>query len=90
MTRPAPAWRVPPAGGPAPDRIRVNSVRPGLIDTPMIAANTPEVNAGIVAATPLKRAGSTGQVARLVLFLASDEASYITGAEVAIDGGWTA
>jgi 3alpha(or 20beta)-hydroxysteroid dehydrogenase len=74
----------------APDRIRVNSVHPGLIDTPMIAANTPEVNAGVVAATPLKRAGSPEEVARLVLFLASEEASYITGAEVAVDGGWTA
>ncbi|MFM2151081.1 MAG: hypothetical protein RLZZ187_3387 [Pseudomonadota bacterium] len=74
----------------APDRIRVNSVHPGLIDTPMIAANTPEVNAGVVAATPLKRAGSAEEVARLVLFLASEEASYITGAEVAVDGGWTA
>ena len=74
----------------APDRIRVNSVHPGLIDTPMIAANTPEVNAGIVDATPLKRAGTADEVARLVLFLASDEAAYITGAEVAIDGGWTA
>jgi 3alpha(or 20beta)-hydroxysteroid dehydrogenase len=74
----------------AADRIRVNSVHPGLIDTPMIAANTPEVNAGVVAATPLKRAGTAEEVARLVLFLASDEASYITGAEVAIDGGWTA
>jgi NAD(P)-dependent dehydrogenase (short-subunit alcohol dehydrogenase family) len=68
----------------------VNSVHPGLIDTPMIAANTPEVNAGVVAATPLKRAGSPEEVARLVLFLASEEASYITGAEVAVDGGWTA
>lgn len=74
----------------APDRIRVNSVHPGLIETPMIAANPAEVNAGVVAATPLKRAGSAEEVARLVLFLASEEASYITGAEVAVDGGWTA
>jgi 3alpha(or 20beta)-hydroxysteroid dehydrogenase len=74
----------------AADRIRVNSVHPGLIDTPMIAANTPETNAAVVAGTPLKRAGTAEEVAQLVLFLASDEASYITGAEVAIDGGWTA
>lgn len=74
----------------APDRIRVNSVHPGLIDTPMIAANTAETNAAVVAGTPLKRAGTSEEVAQLVLFLASEEASYITGAEVAIDGGWTA
>jgi len=74
----------------AADRIRVNSVHPGLIDTPMIAVNTPEANAAMVAATPLRRAGTAEEVARLVLFLASDEAAYITGAEVAIDGGWTA
>jgi NAD(P)-dependent dehydrogenase (short-subunit alcohol dehydrogenase family) len=68
----------------------VNSVHPGLIDTPMIAANTAEVNASVVAATPLRRAGEPEEVARLVAFLASDESSYVTGAEVAIDGGWTA
>lgn len=77
------------AGELAADRIRVNSVHPGLIDTPMIAANTPEVNRSVVEATPLKRAGTPEEVAKLVAFLASDDSSYITGAEVAIDGGWT-
>ena len=74
----------------AADRIRVNSVHPGLIDTPMIAANSAETNAAVVAGTPLKRAGTAEEVAKLVAFLASEESSYITGAEVAIDGGWTA
>ena len=69
------------------DNIRVNSVHPGAILTPM----TPSGNAmdPIIARFPLPRRGSVSEVSNLVLFLASDEASYITGAEFAIDGGWT-
>jgi len=73
----------------AADRIRVNSVHPGLIETPMIQQNAADANAAIVSGTPLKRAGTPEEVARLVAFLASDQSGYITGAEVAIDGGWT-
>jgi NAD(P)-dependent dehydrogenase (short-subunit alcohol dehydrogenase family) len=71
------------------DGIRVNSVHPGIIDTDMIgtmrAASEP-----VVEATPMKRMGKPIEVANGVLFLASDEASYITGAELVIDGGYLA
>jgi 3alpha(or 20beta)-hydroxysteroid dehydrogenase len=70
----------------APFGIRVNSVLPGLIDTPMIEANTEEFNQGVVEATPLKRTGKAEEIARTVLFLASDKSSYTSGAEVAVDG----
>jgi len=70
-----------------PLRIRVNSVHPGAIDTPMLAANSPEMNQGMISVTPLGRLGTPEEVAALVVFLASDNASFITGAEVTVDGG---
>jgi 3alpha(or 20beta)-hydroxysteroid dehydrogenase len=70
--------------------IRVNSVHPGPIDTEMLNVRTPEQNAARVKMVPMKRQGTAEEVARLVLFLLSDESAYITGAEVAIDGGITA
>lgn len=72
--------------------IRVNSVHPGGVDTPMgNAAGRPkeEVNQ-VFKRLPLGRIGDPGEIAKASLFLASDEASYITGAELAVDGGWTA
>ena len=76
----------------AADRIRANSVHPGPIDTEMIADNigTPEGLAESVARVPLGRIGTIDDVALGVLFLASDESSYMTGAELVIDGGVTA
>jgi 3alpha(or 20beta)-hydroxysteroid dehydrogenase len=71
-------------------KIRVNSVHPGPIETDMIAWRTPEENARRLKAVPMRRNGSADEVARLVLFLLSDESSYITGSEVAVDGGVTA
>ena len=71
-------------------KIRVNSVHPGPIETDMIAWRTPEETAKRLKMVPMRRHGSADEVARLVLFLLSDESSYITGAEVAIDGGITA
>jgi 3alpha(or 20beta)-hydroxysteroid dehydrogenase len=73
----------------APRRIRVNSVHPGPIDTEMLKVRTPEQNRARLEQVPMKRMGTAEEVARLVLFLLSDESGYITGAEVAIDGGAT-
>jgi 3alpha(or 20beta)-hydroxysteroid dehydrogenase len=73
----------------APRRIRVNSVHPGPIDTDMLKVRTPEQNQQRLKAVPMKRQGSAEEVASLVLFLLSDESGYVTGAEVAIDGGAT-
>jgi 3alpha(or 20beta)-hydroxysteroid dehydrogenase len=73
----------------APKKIRVNSVHPGPIDTEMLNVRTPEQNARRVQQVPMQRMGTAEEVARLVVFLLSDESSYITGAEVAIDGGAT-
>jgi 3alpha(or 20beta)-hydroxysteroid dehydrogenase len=66
--------------------IRVNSVHPGAIDTPMIAPYArPGVDRG--AAYPIPRIGVPLDVAHLALFLASDESSYVSGAEITVDGG---
>jgi len=73
----------------APRRIRVNSVHPGPIDTEMLKGRTPEQNRERLKLVPMKRVGTAEEVASLVLFLLSDESGYVTGAEVAIDGGAT-
>ena len=75
----------------AQDGIRVNSVHPGLMP-PMLtsAANTPGVRSEMLAGVPMGRTGRREEVGYAALFLASDEASYITGAELVVDGGWTA
>lgn len=72
------------------DGIRVNSVHPGFIDTPLTQAQAPALNDAVIAATPMKRAGTAMEIAYGCLFLASDESSYVTGAELAIDGGYLA
>jgi len=71
----------------APRKIRVNSVHPGPIDTEMLNVRTPEQNHQRLQLVPMKRMGTAEEVASLVLFLLSDESGYMTGAEVAIDGG---
>jgi 3alpha(or 20beta)-hydroxysteroid dehydrogenase len=66
--------------------IRVNSIHPGAIDTDFIRPETRHLLA--VDKLPLGRIGTADEVAKLALFLASDEASYSTGCEFVIDGGW--
>ncbi|MFO1376984.1 MAG: SDR family NAD(P)-dependent oxidoreductase [Steroidobacteraceae bacterium] len=78
----------------ARDRIRVNAVCPGLIDTPLTAGALAmeSVRDTWLASIPLNRPGEPEEVARLVRFLVSDEASYMTGAIIPVDGGlmaWT-
>ena len=67
--------------------IRVNAVYPGLINTPMLAGNTPETNARFARSVPIGRMAEPGEVAEVVAFLVSDAASYVNGAEIAVDGG---
>lgn len=67
--------------------VRVNSVHPGLIDTPMTAPFPAERIAARVEATPLGRIGRPRDVADAVAYLLSDEAAFVTGAELTVDGG---
>src|SRR5437868_9628235 len=67
-------------------KIRVNSVHPGPIDTDMLKEWTPEQRVTRLKGVPMRRTGTAEEVAQLVLFLLSDESSYVTGAEVAVDG----
>ena len=67
--------------------IRVNSVHPGPIDTDMLNVRTREENLRRVQQVPMKRLGTKEEIAGLVLFLLSDESRYMTGSEVAMDGG---
>jgi 3alpha(or 20beta)-hydroxysteroid dehydrogenase len=67
--------------------IRVNTVMPGLIDTPMLAGNSPETNALYASLVPMGRMAEPREVAEVVAFLASDAASYVTGAELSVDAG---
>ena len=70
--------------------IRVNSLHPGFIWTPLTENQAPEVNEYVVGQTPMGRAGNPEEIANGALFLASDESSFMTGAELVIDGGYLA
>ena len=76
----------------APYNIRVNAISPGMIETPMIdpVKQDPKAMEGLLARVPLHRVGRPEEVSNLVLFLASDASSYMTGSTVVIDGGWLA
>ena len=72
--------------------VRANSVHPGHVETPLTAAAyaDPVRAREFLAETPLGRFAQPTEIANVIVFLASDEASYVTGAEIAIDGGLTA
>jgi len=71
----------------APKGIRVNVVSPGPTDTAMMAAASQEIRDALSSMIPLGRMGRPDEVAAAALFLASDESSFTTGAEIAVDGG---
>lgn len=72
----------------AANNIRVNTVCPGTIDSPTVGELTGKTREELIAEHPIGRLGSPEEVARCVLFLASDKASFVSGAELLIDGGY--
>lgn len=70
--------------------IRVLSVSPGLVDTPLVAALPPGATDGLLDAVPLRRLARPEEVARLITFLTSHEAAYLTGSDHVVDGGYLA
>ena len=76
----------------APYGIRVNALAPGFIETALTerVLRNPMINKALVDQTPLRRFGSPEDVARAALFFASDESGFVTGAELAVDGGMAA
>ena len=82
----------------APHNIRANVIAPGSVDTPMLptffgrepGANIDDLKANFIASVPLGRPASPDEIAGVVAFLASDDAGYVTGVTIAVDGGMTA
>ena len=75
----------------AKEGVRVNSIHPGFIDTPMLVAvkGTP-VEQALVQNTPMGRLGTSAEIGEVIAFMSGPKASYMTGSEVFVDGGWTA
>jgi NAD(P)-dependent dehydrogenase (short-subunit alcohol dehydrogenase family) len=75
----------------AAEGIRVNSIHPGFIDTPLLApVKGTDVEKLLIEGTPMGRLGRSEEIGSVIAFLASDAASFMTGSEVYVDGGWTA
>ena len=72
----------------ADKNIQVNVVSPGIIATPILANNSPEMTKAFTEATPAKRLGKPEEIANMVLFLSSNESDFITGQAIKVDGGW--
>ncbi len=70
-----------------PRGIRVNTICPGYIETPMTASASPAFRHANIMETPLGRTGTADEVAPLVVYLISDESSYVSGTEIPVDGG---
>ncbi len=70
--------------------VRVNCICPGWIDTPLIDVVKRPLNEWLVKSTPMGRLGQPEEIAKAALFLASDDSSFMTGAPLIVDGGWTA
>ena len=90
MPPPNPASTASPRRWPRKARakgITVNAIAPGYIDTDMVAAVPPDVLEKIVARIPVGRLGKADEIARGVLFLVADEAGFITGSTMSINGG---
>lgn len=74
----------------APRRVRVNSLSPGIFPWPQVETDHPDFVGRVSANTPMGRAGRAEEIGGPAVFLASDAASYMTGADLRIDGGWVA
>jgi NAD(P)-dependent dehydrogenase (short-subunit alcohol dehydrogenase family) len=68
--------------------VRINGVAPGSIDTPMLGTLPKETMDAFAAKLPIKRLGRPGEVAQVIAFLLSDDASYVSGVIIPVDGGW--
>jgi len=76
----------------APEKITVNGISPGPVATELNAPilQNPELNAQFISKIPLGRWGQVEEVGKLALYLCSEEAGFITGTDILLDGGWTA
>lgn len=74
----------------AKDNIRVNAVCPGYVETPILNNLQPEMKKALVSLHPIGRLGRPEEIAKAVVFLASDDASFVTGINMLVDGGYTA
>ena len=74
----------------AAKNIQVNVVSPGIIATPILENNSPEMTKAFTEATPAGRLGKPSEIASMLLFLCSNESDFVTGQAILVDGGWSA